>query len=308
MINDVLLHAQPTKQFVQVERSRGARGVPRQRRRRVDHRRDDSDRRRLDGAIDRILTYSSAKRRGTTMNTTTKRRTGNGSPHGPACARHVSRADRPRAPGRRRARRIPGRRLRGDARGRRRARLGDRNVDRRDQRGASSRAIPTKTALPSSSEFWSRVEQRAGNDLLGFWSSMTNFGANLTTVSQGVPAFFAPHLPAWFGMHARLGVEGAAYYSTSPLRSDAGRPGRRRASQPLQGAAHRRRRERAQRRDALFRQPRRAARDRSRARLRCVAASLSGGPHRRRPLLGRRHLSPTRRSRRCSTTTRARTR
>jgi NTE family protein len=65
-------------------------------------------------------------------------------------------------------------------------------------------------------EFWSRVEQKNG-DLFSFWSSLTNMGANLSTVSQGIPAFFAPHLPAWLGLHSPLGVEAAAYYTTSPL-------------------------------------------------------------------------------------------
>ena len=51
VVNDVLLHAQPTKQFVQVERSRGARRVPRKPRRRIDHRRNHSHRRRLDRPV-----------------------------------------------------------------------------------------------------------------------------------------------------------------------------------------------------------------------------------------------------------------
>jgi NTE family protein len=71
--------------------------------------------------------------------------------------------------------------------------------------------------LPKLKEFWSRVEQRGGNDLLRFWSSMTNMSANLVTVSQGIPCFFTPHMPAWLGMHSPLGVEAAAYYTTSPL-------------------------------------------------------------------------------------------
>jgi len=66
-------------------------------------------------------------------------------------------------------------------------------------------------------EFWTRVEQRSSNDFLSFWSSLTNLGANLTTVSQGIPCFFTPHLPAWLGLHSPLGVEAAAYYTTSPL-------------------------------------------------------------------------------------------
>jgi len=66
-------------------------------------------------------------------------------------------------------------------------------------------------------EFWTRVEQHTGNDFLSLWSSMTNIGANLATVSQGIPSFFTPHLPAWLGLHTPLGVEAAAYYTTAPL-------------------------------------------------------------------------------------------
>ena len=65
--------------------------------------------------------------------------------------------------------------------------------------------------------FWSRVEQKSGHDFLNLWFSLTNMWANLTTVSQGIPSFFTPHLPAWIGLHSPLGVEAAAYYTTSPL-------------------------------------------------------------------------------------------
>jgi NTE family protein len=89
--------------------------------------------------------------------------------------------------------------------------------------GAINAAIiagnPHESRLAKLHEFWSRVEQRAGNDFLRFWSSVTNLGANFTTVSQGIPCFFTPHLPAWLGLHVPLGVEAAAYYTTSPLAS-----------------------------------------------------------------------------------------
>src|SRR5690349_21447648 len=51
--------------------------------------------------------------------------------------------------------------------------------------------------------FWSRVEQR---------------GSNFSTVAFGIPPFFVPNPFAWLSAHAQLGVERAAYYSTSPLR------------------------------------------------------------------------------------------
>ena len=71
-------------------------------------------------------------------------------------------------------------------------------------------------------EFWSRVEQRAGADLVPAWNGLANGYANVpanwATMWQGIPAFFAPNPFAWLGLHTALGVERAAYYSTEPLR------------------------------------------------------------------------------------------
>ena len=47
---------------------------------------------------------------------------------------------------------------------------------------------------------------------------MPNVAANLSTVTQGIPSFFVPNLSAWLSTHTPLGVENAAYYSTTPLR------------------------------------------------------------------------------------------
>jgi NTE family protein len=66
--------------------------------------------------------------------------------------------------------------------------------------------------------FWDRVEQRTGAEGLqlfpGFGAALTN----LATMAQGIPAFFTPNGASWFGPHTSLGVESAAYYTTSPLR------------------------------------------------------------------------------------------
>ena len=66
--------------------------------------------------------------------------------------------------------------------------------------------------------FWSSVEQHAGHDIPELIPGFGNVFANLMTLAQGVPTFFSPNLAAWFGQHAPLGVEGAAYYRTEPLR------------------------------------------------------------------------------------------
>ena len=67
-------------------------------------------------------------------------------------------------------------------------------------------------------DFWTRVEQHGGDDLVRFFTGLANLPANLATITQGIPAFFAPNPLAWFGPHAPLGIESAAYYTTSPLR------------------------------------------------------------------------------------------
>ena len=51
VINEVLLEAQPTKQFVTPGRSRRLRRLPVLRRRQTDHRRQPLHRRRLDGGV-----------------------------------------------------------------------------------------------------------------------------------------------------------------------------------------------------------------------------------------------------------------
>jgi NTE family protein len=67
-------------------------------------------------------------------------------------------------------------------------------------------------------DFWSRVEQHAGDDLVGFFSGLGNLPANLTTITRGIPSFFVPNPLAWLGANVPLGIESAAYYTTSPLR------------------------------------------------------------------------------------------
>jgi len=67
-------------------------------------------------------------------------------------------------------------------------------------------------------DFWGRVVQGSEHDPLRFWTGLSNVVANAMTVSRGIPAFFAPNPAAWISSHARFGIEGAAYYTTAPLR------------------------------------------------------------------------------------------
>ena len=59
--------------------------------------------------------------------------------------------------------------------------------------------------LPRLNELWDRFAQ-------------DNPFANLSTVLCGIPEFFAPRLPAWGGIQAKVGLDAASYYSTAPLR------------------------------------------------------------------------------------------
>ena len=133
VINDVLL-ARAADQEVRADRRSGRlRRVPRERRRRIDHRRRAADRRRLDGPISGS-SAARGKRHGyiTQANCRKPQRLGErGATHEAGLASGTGRAG---AAGRRRARRVSGGRLRGAARSRHRARLGDRDFDRRDQR------------------------------------------------------------------------------------------------------------------------------------------------------------------------------
>ncbi|MCC6198372.1 MAG: patatin-like phospholipase family protein [Burkholderiales bacterium] len=51
-----------------------------------------------------------------------------------------------------------------------------------------------------------------------FWSRVTQGTGNFATVTLGIPQFFVPNPFAWLSAHTSLGVERAAYYSTTPLR------------------------------------------------------------------------------------------
>jgi NTE family protein len=69
-------------------------------------------------------------------------------------------------------------------------------------------------------EFWKRVEHdAAGANPLAALTGLPNVATNLATVVKGIPCFFTPYPPAWWGTHVPLEAEAAAYYSTAPLRS-----------------------------------------------------------------------------------------
>lgn len=75
--------------------------------------------------------------------------------------------------------------------------------------------------------FWDRMEIEGsalfGNGEGGQASAWVNqVMSNLRTLSGGLPGFFRPSLAGMMGMHAAVGIEHAAYYSTAPLRETLG--------------------------------------------------------------------------------------
>jgi NTE family protein len=65
-------------------------------------------------------------------------------------------------------------------------------------------------------EFWRRMQHSPWVELLGAWP-LGPLTTNLATITQGIPAFFRPNLPAFLGLQVPLGSETAGYYDTSPL-------------------------------------------------------------------------------------------
>jgi NTE family protein len=83
--------------------------------------------------------------------------------------------------------------------------------------GALIAGNPPQRRLERLHAFWTSVEQR-GIGLPELGPGFGNLIANLMTMARGLPTFFSPNLPAWFGQHLPLGVDAAAYYTTEPLR------------------------------------------------------------------------------------------
>ena len=75
-----------------------------------------------------------------------------------------------------------------------------------------------KNRIKRLQEFWARVEQGSGPDLISLLTGLSNASANLATVFKGIPAFFTPNPVAWLSSHTQLGVEDAAYYTVAPLK------------------------------------------------------------------------------------------
>src|SRR5258706_6557364 len=89
--------------------------------------------------------------------------------------------------------------------------------------GAINAAIiagnPREQRMAQLEKFWESLEWRSPFGRAAIAPDLLNPWANLATMTQGVAGFFAPNPASWWGVHASLGVERAAFYSTDPLRT-----------------------------------------------------------------------------------------
>jgi NTE family protein len=66
-------------------------------------------------------------------------------------------------------------------------------------------------------EFWRRMAHKSLWHHSAAWPQLGLTLSYWNTVSQGIPGFFEPNLPAFWSAHSPLGAEQAGYYSTAPL-------------------------------------------------------------------------------------------
>jgi NTE family protein len=62
--------------------------------------------------------------------------------------------------------------------------------------------------VPRLRELWRRFQQQPQFQAWQYFSALVG----------GIPGFFSPRLPAWGGAHAKVGLDAASYYDTTPLR------------------------------------------------------------------------------------------
>src|SRR5215469_8354110 len=66
-------------------------------------------------------------------------------------------------------------------------------------------------------EFWKRMRPNPW-PIVPAWTEFFEMWSYWSTLVGGIPAFFTPNLPAFWGAQMSLGADGAGFYSTAPLR------------------------------------------------------------------------------------------
>jgi NTE family protein len=71
--------------------------------------------------------------------------------------------------------------------------------------------------LPRLREFWQRMAHKAFWHQSAAWPLLSQTLSYWNTIGRGIPGFFEPNYPAFWGPHIHLGPDNAGYYTTSPL-------------------------------------------------------------------------------------------
>src|SRR5262249_56380872 len=67
-------------------------------------------------------------------------------------------------------------------------------------------------------EFWKRMERPRAWSFVPAWTGLSDAWSYWSTLVSGIPGFFKPNLPAFWGAHVPLGMDRAGFYSTVSLR------------------------------------------------------------------------------------------
>ena len=76
--------------------------------------------------------------------------------------------------------------------------------------------------LAKLNEFWSRMERPSAWPVVPAWTGISDTRSYWSTLVRGIPGFFEPYLPAFWGANIPLGVDRAGFYSTASLRQTLG--------------------------------------------------------------------------------------
>jgi NTE family protein len=72
--------------------------------------------------------------------------------------------------------------------------------------------------LTTLDQFWKRMERPNAWPFVPAWTGISDTWSYWSTLAGGIPGFFKPNLPAFWGAHIPLGVDRAGFYSTMSLR------------------------------------------------------------------------------------------
>jgi NTE family protein len=67
-------------------------------------------------------------------------------------------------------------------------------------------------------EFWKRMERPSVWPFVPAWTGISDACSYWSTLVSGIPGFFKPNVPAFWGAHIPLGMDRAGFYSTTSLR------------------------------------------------------------------------------------------